>query len=69
MIIRFLKKYGENDGSHDDDDDDDDNKYFLKHLCAKHFAKHFTYTDMYIHHLILVKTYEVQTTIIPILHI
>ena len=64
----FLKKYGENDGRQDDDDGHD-NKYFLKHLCAKQFIKHYRYTNMYMHHLSLIKTCEAQTSIIPILHI
>lgn len=67
MITCFLKKYGKNDGSHDDEEEED--KCFLKDLRAKHLAKHYTHMNTYTHHLNLVKTYVVETTIISSLHI
>lgn len=50
-------------------DDDDGDKYFLKRLCPTHFTKHYTYTNVYTHYLILIKIYVVGTTFTPILHI
>lgn len=47
-----------NDSSRSDDEEEEkeeEDKYFLKYLCVKHVAKHYTCINMYTHHLILIK--------------